>query len=58
MVQATGHATMDANGSIKAVIVDNPGSGYSVAPTVTIHNGTVSNPARSCQGSPLWQHPP
>ncbi len=35
---------MNANGSIKAVIVDYPGSGYSAAPTVTIHNGNVSNP--------------
>ncbi len=41
---ATGHATMNANGSITAVIVDYPGSGYSAAPTVTIHNGTVSSP--------------
>ena len=43
-VQATGHATMDANGSITAVIVDSAGSGYSAAPTVTIHNGTVDTP--------------
>src|SRR5512138_241965 len=41
---AAGHATMNANGSIKTVIVDYPGSGYSAAPTVTIHNGTVSSP--------------
>ena len=37
-------ATMDANGSITAVIVDNAGSGYSAAPVVTIHNGTVADP--------------
>ena len=36
---------MNANGAITAVIVDSAGSGYSAAPTVTIHNGTVSNPA-------------
>jgi len=42
--QASGHANMDANGSITAVIVDNAGSGYSTAPSVTIHNGTVSDP--------------
>ncbi len=44
-LQASGHADMDANGSITAVIVDSPGSGYSAAPTVTIHNGDVGNPA-------------
>jgi FtsP/CotA-like multicopper oxidase with cupredoxin domain len=43
-VPATGHADMDANGAITAVVVDNPGSGYSSAPTVTIHNGTPSDP--------------
>ena len=37
---------MDANGSITAVIVDYAGSGYSAAPTVTIHNGTVGDPHR------------
>lgn len=43
-VQATGHAEMNSGGSITAVIVDNPGSGYSIAPAVTIHNGTVADP--------------
>ena len=43
-VQATGHAEMNAAGSITAVIVDSPGSGYSTAPVVTIHNGTVPDP--------------
>ncbi|HWR66422.1 MAG TPA: multicopper oxidase domain-containing protein [Bellilinea sp.] len=43
-LQATGHADMDANGSITAVTVDSAGSGYSVAPVVTIHNGTVDTP--------------
>ncbi|HEU0295091.1 MAG TPA: hypothetical protein VFR47_20280, partial [Anaerolineales bacterium] len=43
-VQATGHAEMNADGSITAVIVDNAGAGYSTAPMVTIHNGTVADP--------------
>ena len=43
-VQAQGHAEMDANGSITAVIVDSPGSGYSSAPGVAFHNGTLFDP--------------
>jgi len=43
--QAQGHAEMDANGTITAVIVDSPGSGYSTAPGVAILNGTRFNPA-------------
>ena len=43
-VQAQGHAEMDANGMITAVIVDSPGSGYSSAPGVAIHNGTLFDP--------------
>ena len=43
-VQAKGHAEMDANGTITAVIVDSPGSGYSFAPGVAIHNGTLYDP--------------
>ena len=43
-VQAKGHAEMDANGTITAVIVDSPGSGYSTAPGVAIHNGTMFDP--------------
>jgi FtsP/CotA-like multicopper oxidase with cupredoxin domain len=43
-VQATGHAEMDGNGTITAVIVDNPGSGYSFAPGIAIHNGTLFDP--------------
>ena len=43
-VQAKGHAEMDANGTITAVIVDSPGSGYSFAPGVAIHNGTLFDP--------------
>ncbi len=43
-VQATGHAEMDAGGTITAVIVDNAGSGYSKAPGVVIRNGTLFDP--------------
>jgi FtsP/CotA-like multicopper oxidase with cupredoxin domain len=43
-VQAKGHALMDANGTITDVIVDSPGSGYSFAPGVAIHNGTLFDP--------------
>jgi FtsP/CotA-like multicopper oxidase with cupredoxin domain len=35
---------MDANGTITQVIVDNPGSGYSQAPGLVIHNGTLMDP--------------
>lgn len=42
--QAKGHALMDANGTITAVVVDSPGSGYSTAPGITIHNGTLFDP--------------
>jgi len=53
-LQAKGHVPMivngdpfdgmDANGTITAVVVDNPGSGYSFAPGVAIHNGTLYDP--------------
>ena len=43
-IHAQGHAEMDANGVITAVIVDNAGSGYSAAPSVTIHDGTIADP--------------
>ncbi len=53
-VQAQGHVPMiangdlidgmDANGTITAIVVDNPGSGYSAAPGVAIHNGTLFDP--------------
>ncbi len=43
-VQAQGHAEMDTNGTITAVIVDSPGSGYSTAPGVSILNGTHFDP--------------
>jgi FtsP/CotA-like multicopper oxidase with cupredoxin domain len=43
-VQAKGHATYDANGTITSVVVDSPGSGYSTVPGVTIRNGTQFDP--------------
>ena len=43
-VQARGHAEMDANGTITGVLVDQPGSGYSTAPGVSILNGTAFDP--------------
>jgi FtsP/CotA-like multicopper oxidase with cupredoxin domain len=43
-VQATGHAVMDAGGTITAVVVDTPGSGYSTAPGMTIRDGTIFDP--------------
>jgi FtsP/CotA-like multicopper oxidase with cupredoxin domain len=43
-IQATGHALTDANGTITDVIVDNAGSGYSFAPGVAVHNGTLADP--------------
>ena len=42
--QARGHVTTDANGAVTGVVVDTPGTGYSSAPGVTIHDGTVANP--------------
>ena len=49
--QATGHVTMDASGAITQFLVDNPGSGYSAAPTVTIHDCTVQDPCVSGSGA-------
>ena len=43
--QATGTATMDANGVVTSVNVVNPGSGYTSAPTVTIWDGDLNLPA-------------
>jgi FtsP/CotA-like multicopper oxidase with cupredoxin domain len=43
-VIAKAHADMDANGTIVAVVVDDPGSGYLTAPGVAIHNGTLFDP--------------
>jgi FtsP/CotA-like multicopper oxidase with cupredoxin domain len=44
-VTATGHATKDANGTITALVIDNPGSGYATAPGVRIIDGTRFAPA-------------
>lgn len=35
---------IDANGTITALIIDDPGSGYSTAPGVVIRNGTIFEP--------------
>lgn len=43
-VIAKAHAEMDATGTITAVIVDDPGSGYLNAPGVAIHDGTLFDP--------------
>ena len=43
-VIAKAHAEMDVNGTITAVIVDDPGFGYLTAPGVAIHNGTLYDP--------------
>ncbi|WP_296607250.1 multicopper oxidase domain-containing protein [Nocardioides sp.] len=45
--QARGHvepADLDADGTVLKVTVDDPGSGYSTAPGVTIRNGTQFDP--------------
>ncbi|HVQ96008.1 MAG TPA: multicopper oxidase domain-containing protein [Mycobacteriales bacterium] len=45
--QAKGHvdpADLATDGSIGKVIVDDPGTGYSGAPGVAVHNGTVTDP--------------
>ncbi|MGB8981141.1 MAG: multicopper oxidase domain-containing protein [Anaerolineales bacterium] len=43
-ITAQAHAEMDGGGTITAVIIDNPGSGYLTAPNVAIHNGTLFDP--------------
>ncbi|MHB8789567.1 MAG: multicopper oxidase domain-containing protein [Desulfobulbaceae bacterium] len=43
-VPAVAHAEMDANGVITAIVVDDPGSGYSFAPNVVIRDGTLYDP--------------
>lgn len=35
---------MDANGTITAIVVDDPGAGYTEAPGVAIHDGTLFDP--------------
>jgi len=52
-VQAQGHTEMDANGTITAVVMDNPGSGYSFAPKVVIRNGTIFAPMPLNEGGQL-----
>ncbi len=43
--QAKAHAEFDVNtGAITAVILDNPGSGYSTAPGMVIRDGTLMDP--------------
>ena len=52
--QARGHVPMKANGdavdgmnaqgTVTAVVIDDPGSGYTQAPDVAIHNGTLMDP--------------
>ncbi len=45
-VPARAHALMDATGAVTAVVVDDPGSGYSSIPNVIIRDGTVFDPVR------------
>ena len=52
-VTAKAHAEMDANGTITAVVVDDPGSGYRQAPNVAIHNGTLFDPIALNPGGTL-----
>ena len=41
---ATGHAILDESGVVTVIVVDNPGSGYYVAPGVRVYNGTPFDP--------------
>jgi FtsP/CotA-like multicopper oxidase with cupredoxin domain/putative cell wall-binding protein len=44
-VQASAHATFDpGTGAITGVVVDNPGAGYSTAPSMIIRDGTIFDP--------------
>jgi FtsP/CotA-like multicopper oxidase with cupredoxin domain len=44
-VQASAHAEFDPiTGAITAIVIDNPGSGYSSAPNVVIRDGTLYDP--------------
>jgi FtsP/CotA-like multicopper oxidase with cupredoxin domain len=49
-VQAKGHATMWPDGSIEMIVVDDPGSGYSTAPGVTLRDGTLADPVNPGPG--------
>ncbi|PWB51165.1 MAG: hypothetical protein C3F13_14850 [Anaerolineales bacterium] len=51
-VQAKAHATYDTiTGAVTGIIVDNPGSGYSVAPKVVIRDGTIFSPINGGSGA-------
>jgi FtsP/CotA-like multicopper oxidase with cupredoxin domain len=50
-VQATGHVVMNASNGVASIVVDNPGSGYSVPPTVTVHDCTVESPCNTGSGA-------
>ena len=43
-VQAKAHATLDTNGAIAAIVVDDPGAGYLTPPNVVIRDGTLMDP--------------
>jgi len=43
-VKAMAHAVLDTNGAVTAIVVDQPGSGYSFAPNVVIRDGTIFDP--------------
>ncbi len=44
---------MDANGTITAVVIDSPGSGYLAAPAISILNGTHFDPIQLKEGGSL-----
>ncbi len=56
-VKAVAHALCDGGpvcgptGAITAIVVDQPGSGYSYAPNVVIRNGTIYDPAPGGSGA-------
>ena len=53
--QATGVAILSLAGSVAAVLVTNPGAGYTTAPTITISgNGTGAAASTSLAGTSLW----
>ena len=52
-VKAEAHAIWDtATGTITSIMVDTPGSGYTDAPNVVVHNGTVLSPLVPEIGAP------
>ena len=46
---AKAHALLDVNGTITAVVVDDPGAGYSASPNVVIHDGPIYAPLNNRQ---------